>query len=361
MNICIVNDRFPPVSSGGGTMLTYNLAKELSKKHSITVFTMDFGAKTKKEDFEVKKIKLNNSPSSSSGFIEFIRKMPKEIQKKDFDVVHSCAAGIAGMLPKENLAITSNGSALSELKALIKEKNFSFTPIRRLVNSYFIELFSYKRAKKIIAISNYTAMETKKHYLLKERPPVIYNGHNKELFNYSGKDNGFILFSGRLSQRKGIFTLLKTIKGTNEKIHVVGDGELKQKVFEFIKKNNLSKRIELLGWLEGARLARQFKECSFLVCPSTYEPFPLVVLEAMACGKAVIASNVAGIPELVKNNKNGLLFNPFNERELKDKINYLSQNESERKRLGRKALRTARDFSWGKTAKNYLKAYKGLQ
>ncbi|MEW6295840.1 MAG: glycosyltransferase family 4 protein [Candidatus Diapherotrites archaeon] len=361
MNLCIVNDRFPPFSSGGGTMLAYNLAKELSEKHHVTVFTMDLGKKIKEEKFEVKRIKLNNSPSSSVGFLEFIKRIPKEIERKEFDVIHSCSAGISFFLPKNKLLITSNGSALSELKTLLKEKNFYFSSIKRLINSYFLELYSYQRAKRIIAISKSTAIEIEKDYFLSKKPEVIYNGFNKDLFNYSSKDEGYILFVGRLSQRKGTFNLLKAIKGAQARLHIIGDGELKQKIIEFTKKSDLQEKIKLLGWLQGKKLARQFKECSFLVCPSTYEPFPLVVLEAMACGKAVIAANVSGIPELIQDGKNGLLFNPFNENELKEKIVYLRDNAGERKRLGGNALKTARRFSWGKTAKNYLKVYRELK
>ncbi|MFH1545355.1 MAG: glycosyltransferase family 4 protein [archaeon] len=361
MNLCIVNDRFPPFSSGGGTMLAHNLAKELSARHNVTVFTMDLGEGTREEEFEVNRIKLNHSPLTSRGFLEFIKKLPKEIEKQEFDVIHSCSPGVSLFLPKNKLLITSNGSALTELKVLLKEKSAGLNAIKCLVNSYLLELYSYRRSKKTIAISNSTANEIKQDYFMHKEPQVIYNGFNQDLFNYSSKDNDYVLFVGRLSQRKGIFTLLKAIKETKTKLHLVGDGQLREKVIDFIKKNNLQKQVNLIGWLEGEKLARQFKECSFLVCPSTYEPFPLVVLEAIGCGKAVIASNVSGIPELIENKKNGLLFNPFNSNELQEKINLLQENESERKRLGKKALRTSRNFSWKKTAKKYLKVYRELK
>lgn len=361
MNICIVNDRFPPFFSGGGSVFAYNLVKELSKKNNVTVFTMDLGYDNNQtEEFEVKRIKLNNSPLTSAGFLEFIKRLPQEIEDKNFDVIHSGSAAVAPFLPKKNLLVSTHGSALSELKVLLKEKFFEFNAIKSLINSYFLELWAYHRSNKIIASSNAMALEIKKDYFIREELSVINYGYDKKLFNYSGGDSGYVLFAGRLSQRKGIFTLLKAIRGTQINLRIVGEGELKQKVINFIKRNNLNKSVKLLGLLEEEGLARQFKECSFFVCPSTYEPFGIATLEAMACGKAVIVSNVAGISEVIEDGKNGILFNPFNENELREKIIFLQENKNERKKLGINALKAAGKFSWEKAAKEYSRAYKEL-
>ena len=103
--------------------------------------------------------------------------------------------------------------------------------------------------------------------------------------------------------------------------------------------------VELVGFVGDERRTRLMREASFLVLPSEgYENCPLVVLEAFACGKPVIASRIGGIPEQVEPGFNGLLFEPGNAAELRKKIRYLISHPQEVARMGRNARKTAEEL-----------------
>jgi glycosyltransferase involved in cell wall biosynthesis len=225
---------------------------------------------------------------------------------------------------------------------------------------YYLNFNSLKSASKIISVSNFSSIEIKKHFFLKEKPFVIYNGVNLKKFFPLNKKGNFILFVGRLSERKGIFTFLKTAKKIDFDFAIVGTGELEKKVKKFIKKHNLSSKVKFLGFLEGKNLVRALQESLFIVLPSLYEGFPLVALEAFACGKTVIASNTGGIPEIVLNNKTGLLFKPGNHEHCIEKVKLLLENDSLRKKLEKNAFKMVQNFSWKNCAEKHLSLYKTL-
>jgi UDP-glucose:(heptosyl)LPS alpha-1,3-glucosyltransferase len=102
---------------------------------------------------------------------------------------------------------------------------------------------------------------------------------------------------------------------------------------------------------------KYFAAADIFVLPSVYEPFGLVVLEAMASGLPVVVSKVAGAAELIEDGKDGLLLeNPKNPKEIAEKINYLLE-ENELKRIGRNARKKAEKYPWKKTAEEMLKVF----
>ncbi|MGE5680412.1 MAG: glycosyltransferase family 4 protein [Bacillota bacterium] len=163
--------------------------------------------------------------------------------------------------------------------------------------------------------------------------------------NYSVKnleeEKGFVLFSGRLEVHKGIRTLLKAAEMLREiKFIIAGEGELKKETEEFIRVRSM-KNVELTGFVSASELKKLIASARIVLVPSEwYENYPYSVLEAMALGKAVIASDTGGIPELI-NNKTGILFPPGDYYELSEKIKALYNNPDERLRLGNNAKRKA--------------------
>ncbi len=83
-------------------------------------------------------------------------------------------------------------------------------------------------------------------------------------------------------------------------------------------------------------------------------------MEAMACGKPVVATKVGGIPELVKNNKNGCLVNPGDTTALAKRITRLLKNEDQAKGMGKEGIKKARTYTWDKTAKKVKGIYEGI-
>ena len=108
------------------------------------------------------------------------------------------------------------------------------------------------------------------------------------------------------------------------------------------------------------RNVRYYKSVDLCVVPSFSEAFSIVALEAMACGKSVVASDVGGLHYLVENGKTGLLFKCGNVEELSEKVIILLQNKELREKMGIAGRKKAREFSWDKIAEKTNEVYEVL-
>jgi glycosyltransferase involved in cell wall biosynthesis len=139
------------------------------------------------------------------------------------------------------------------------------------------------------------------------------------------KKEKYVAYVGRISPEKGIDTIFSAAKRISTiPIKLAGDGP---------NLNELSRKappnVKLLGRLEHKELEAFYQNAKFLVVPSKwYEVFGMVTLEAMSFGLPVIASKIGGLPELVKNNKSGLLIDPDNPEDLAKKIKLLWENQN---------------------------------
>jgi colanic acid/amylovoran biosynthesis glycosyltransferase len=144
---------------------------------------------------------------------------------------------------------------------------------------------------------------------------------------------------GRLSPEKGHLGLLEAFanmlaRGIDAELVLVGDGPEKEKIEQTRSRLNLSGKVRLAGLLaEDATLA-EIADADILVLPSFMEGLPVVLMEAMALGIPVVATRVAGIPELIVDEQSGLLFSPANWDELAEKLSRLCSNPPLRSRLG---------------------------
>jgi glycosyltransferase involved in cell wall biosynthesis len=128
-------------------------------------------------------------------------------------------------------------------------------------------------------------------------------------------DTGYLLFVGRLRLRKGVEVLLHALarlarEGVDLRLKVAGDGEHRGAVERTVAELGLGEQVELLGRCDAGRIAALLGGARALAVPSIYEGMPLVVLEAMAAGLPVVASRVAGIPEVVVDGETGWLVPP---------------------------------------------------
>lgn len=154
--------------------------------------------------------------------------------------------------------------------------------------------------------------------------------------SYSWNEESIVYF-GRLSYEKGLFTLLQAFKELEIKCKIFGDGPIRKELEEKAKKENLS-NIYFLGHRPKEELRRNIQQSMFVVLPSEwYENSPFSIIEAFALGKPVIGSNIGGIPELVENLKTGLIFEPGNPHDLREKILYLLNNRDQIPDFGKNA------------------------
>lgn len=130
---------------------------------------------------------------------------------------------------------------------------------------------------------------------------------------------------GRLSEQKGHFLLLEAVRhlsqaGHTFKVVLVGDGELRSQIESFISTHHLESYISITGWAASAEVKRHILNAQALVLPSFAEGLPVVLMEALALGRPVITSSIAGIPELVETGVNGWLVTPGSVESLVDAL-----------------------------------------
>jgi colanic acid/amylovoran biosynthesis glycosyltransferase len=117
---------------------------------------------------------------------------------------------------------------------------------------------------------------------------------------------------GRLTEQKGHLLLLEAAgqlaaEGLQFKLALLGDGELRSEIEQLIQHHRLENHIELLGWATNVEVRKQILDAQAMVLPSFAEGLPVVFMEALALGRPVVSTYIAGIPELVKPNETGWL------------------------------------------------------
>jgi len=212
-----------------------------------------------------------------------------------------------------------------------------------------------------VAVSNYVKKKLCKFGYPSEKITVIHNGIDTNIFKpISNEYENYVLHIGRLSLYKGSHIVLALAKRMYKKypqIKFIFVGRVSKSLVYIAKK---LRNMIILGWVSLERLIDLYSKSLCVLVPSVrYEPFPLVVLEAMSCGAPVIASNRGGIPEAVKHGDNGFLIEPYDISSIEKYILYLYDNPPERRRLGRNARNTVVSrFSLKIMGEKYLSVYK---
>ncbi len=187
-------------------------------------------------------------------------------------------------------------------------------------------------------------------------------------------DEFIILFVGRLEWRKGAATAIKALSllkesGTDATLMIVGgkiygnekdpaDVKEYERLLERAKMDGVESRVVFEGRADQTQLHLYYSAADIFVIPSYYEPFGLVALEGMACKVPVIASRKGGLRITIKDGETGLLFEPRNPYDLRDKIKTLYQSSELRDKLVTAAYQTVKkDFSWQSIAQEYINLY----
>ncbi|MEA2012475.1 MAG: glycogen synthase, partial [Verrucomicrobiota bacterium] len=258
-----------------------------------------------------------------------------------------------------------------------------------------IEKSAIEMADAIIAVSKETHQDVLNHFDVDENKIVdIYNGIDTE--EYSKKksteflesegidaEKPYVLFVGRITRQKGIIHLVNAIKNISTEYQVIlcaGAPDTEEIEIEMQKAvNSIKKEREGVFWvdkmLSKEAIIEFYSHADIFCCPSIYEPFGIINLEAMACETAIVASAVGGIKEVVVDGETGILvpveqqnkspFEPLNPEkyslDLANAINQLIKNPTLRKRMATNGrIRAKEMFSWHSIAEQTKKLYKSL-
>lgn len=293
-----------------GGLATYlkTLLSNLQKYNDIENYLLISKYKSQQgwEDI-TKKVFYYKYKRSISNIFSAIKQIHDVIEDINPDIihVHSTWAGLFVRLPylfkkrKAKIIYQSHGWAF--LMDTSKYKKNIYALVERILSI---------PTDKIINISNYEQNKAIKYGLDKNKMIMIYNGVedkiNKSNLKLNWNDNKInLLFVGRLDRQKGLDLFLDVydkMKLENIHLYVIGTSVLD---------NNLPQNTECvtyLGWVDSKDIDEYYQVCDAVIMPSRWEGFGLVAIEAMRNSKPVIVSNRGALPELIKNNKNGYIF-----------------------------------------------------
>lgn len=201
--------------------------------------------------------------------------------------------------------------------------------------AFLMDIFNYKKniyalvekilsipTDKIVNISNYEQNQAIKYGLNKNKMVMIYNGVedkiNKSNLKLNWDENKInLLFVGRLDRQKGLDLFLDVynkMKLENMHLYVIGTSVLDDNL------PKSTKYVTYLGWVDNKDIDAYYQACDAVIMPSRWEGFGLVAIEAMKNSKAVIVSNRGALPELIKEDFTGYIFNIDDEISLKNRL-----------------------------------------
>ena len=213
-----------------------------------------------------------------------------------------------------------------------------FESLNKRRQKYVID--TIKGSDMVIALSDKWKVEFEKIFNIRNIK-VLNNGIDVHSFKNSICDidankNNFI-FMGRIGERKGVYDLVKAIenlkcKYKDIKCYVAGDGEV-EKLKRIVSMKSLEDNIEIVGWVDFNKKKELLSKVCTIILPSYNEGLPMALLEGMSAGKAVISTDVGGIPELVVHNENGFIIKPGDINRLEESISILISSSKVIKRF----------------------------
>ncbi|KKG86211.1 hypothetical protein DU57_02580 [Methanosarcina mazei] len=267
-------------------------------------------------------------------------------------------------LLKQNIRkiITVHGlmSIETKFKSVSKVKLLNFLSI-------IIERYALKSIPNIIVCSK--DMKQLVSNISSSRIHVIPNGINFEYIQRYQKHLSIkkpaLLYMGLLSRIKGVDVLLNAMpiivkEEPDVHLYIAGSGSEYENLVKIVEDLNLVNHVTFLGFVSGIEKYSFYNSIDICILPSIYESFGIVSLEAMACGKPVIASNTGGIPDVVEDGKTGLLFEPSNFGDLAKKIITLLGDETLREKMGEEGFKRAKLFQWDHVANSTKHLYEDL-
>ena len=398
VKVLFLTNEYPPYIYGGAGVHVDGLSRELAKTMPVEVRC--FGD----QRFERGKLKVTGFELDAGGFT-----CPKPLQSVfgavrrciDFNTTnieadlvhcHTWYSHLGGILAKLNYAIplVITVHSLEPLRPWKREQlggGYDF--------SVWVEKTALEMANAIIAVSNETRRDIERLIDVDlTRVHVIHNGIDLEQYrkvdstaalNRHGIDptKPYLLFVGRIARQKGIVHLVRAIQFMDKGFQIVlcagapDTPEIAAEMKEAVE-SAAQKRSDII-WIEEMvdrkAVIELYSHAAVFCCPSIYEPFGIINLEAMACETAVVASAVGGIKEVVVDGETGFLvpleqmkespFEPTNpeefSRDLAVRINQLMKDRHLREKFGQAGRKRAEEkFSWSAIAADTRKLYASL-
>ena len=350
---------------GGGEVWMLTVMRELAVRgYSVTLICKpdaEIISHAKKEKIDVLPIRIAGDFDPIS-----ISQLVKVYKKRKIDIV------IANVGKDIRLA----GLAAKFVKGV---SVIALHQVDREIKNNLRYRFTYNSLAKMIVVNSLATKNTllkNAPWLLDEKIKVVYHGIDYEKYSTANKrdlrmefglspQDLIIGFVGRLSIQKGIIYMLDAFKLVVEKFKnvqliIAGTGELEVMVEEFVSKFNLENRIHLLGFRKD--ISDLMKTFDIFLLPSLWEGFGIVLIEAMAAEKPIVATNTSSIPEIVKDGRNGILVPPENAEAISNALMKLISEPELRLKFGDEGLKIVKEkFTIHRMINDYENIFYGIK
>lgn len=396
--VALFTNEYPPNVYGGAGVHVEFLSRELARRVQVEVRC--FGDQYSREgDLTVRGYgpwpgaRENTDPRFAGALDAYARSLAMAKDRLDAQVVHchTWYTSMAGFIAKKlwDIPLVLTVHSLEPRRPWKAEQ---------LGNGYYLsswmERAAIEDAEAVIAVSQETRDDILRFFSVSpHRVHVIHNGIDLEFFRHDpdtsalvrhgvDPERPYVLFVGRITRQKGILHLVRAIPEIDPSLQVVlcanspDTEEIAKEMSEWVAE--VSAKREGVFWMRDRlpveELIQFFSHAAVFCCPSVYEPFGLINLEAMACGSAVVATKVGGIPEVVVPEETGVLvdlylrernFEPVDpvrfEGALAAAINRVGLDPALQTEMGRAGRKRAEDqFSWRAIAQKTRHLYRTL-
>ena len=356
---------------GGMERYCAELVNALCDRHDLHLFSCEVDD-VPRDKVTVHPVRTIKKPFAAL-FAQFYWQTSRMIRMQDYDIVHT----IGGITAQQNIVTAQYcqyawGDAIRREPGA-KEGITAYHQFMWRMTGYFEKrAFTSTQTLGISANSHRTQADLIKFYgANSEKIQVIYNGIDASRFTPTNsrfrreirqryqipETSVVVLFVGEY-RRKGLATVIRALGELQDpRIHLlaVGKGNLEQ-YQTLAKEAGISQQVTFAG--PARDIEQVFGAADMFVFPTYYEPFGMVITEAMASSLPVITSRSAGASEMISEGESGLLLdNPGDPHELSQKIKILLTDEANRKQIGKSARAAASIYNWSHVAEDTLQLY----
>ena len=298
-----------------------------------------------------------------------VKKILKQI-KPDIVYMHSSKAGAIGRIALAfnfRIPVLYNAHGWYFNATISKKKKKFFALIEKMLALKTKMIINISKSEYDSAIKNKIAPEKKMCIIEngidfdKFKDNNKYRKETREKYNI--KDEEIVIgVVGRLSEQKDPMTMIKAFKLVNDvksntKLMYVGSGNLEEDVKEYAKQAGILDKIIITGWVSNVE--EYIPVFDIAVLPSKWEGFGLVLIEYMACDKPIVASDIGGIPDIIKDKENGLLCKCNDYKDLSEKLLYLINNNEIAYRMIENNIDYRKKYDIKLVVKKYEELFKG--
>ena len=379
MKVTFITREYPPNVYGGAGVHIRELSRCLAKMMEVDVRC--FGEQEIRDGSlsvtgyrPEPKLHCSDQPKFDSLFNTILTDLLVLMDRIDADVVHTHTwyAHLAGFLARMlyNVPYVATSHSLEPLRP------WKFDQLAEGYNvSTWIEKIGLENADRVVAVSKMMKKDILENFSVDPgRITVIHNGIDLETWNPRplsdelrrryGIAEDYVLFVGRPTAQKGMEYLIDAADDIPVQVVLEAMGadtkDYENRMMEKVKgKKNIVWIHENLGDVKNVEL---YTSARVFICPSVYEPFGIINLEAMACETPVVATAVGGIPEVVVPEETGILVDPADSGQIAAAVNRLLENPELAAEMGKRGRRRVEErFSWDSIAAQTRDMYRRLR